>query len=124
MNVASRLESSGVLGRIQVSEQVAQILLRHGHFEVECRGPIEVRGKGLLTTYLVVTPYDNDQCDIDSTLNGNELDAHCVEAEGGGGGADQTVAQPAPAPPPPLDEDDSVEELRAGSGSLTSSDEP
>lgn len=57
--MASRLESSGIMGRIQVSEQVAQILLRHGQFEVECRGPIEVRGKGLLTTYLVVTPYDN-----------------------------------------------------------------
>lgn len=57
--MASRLESSGVLGRIQVSEQVAKILTRHGQFEVECRGPIEVKGKGRLTTYLVVTPYDS-----------------------------------------------------------------
>lgn len=59
VNVASRLESSGILGRIQVSEQVAQSLSKEGHFEVECRGPIEVKGKGRLTTYLVVTPYDS-----------------------------------------------------------------
>lgn len=59
MNVASRLESSGVSGRIQVSEQVARILEKHGQFELECRGPIEVKGKGLLTTYLVVTPFDS-----------------------------------------------------------------
>lgn len=59
MNVASRLESSGVPGRIQVSEHVAQILTKHGQFELECRGPIEVKGKGRLTTYLVITPYDS-----------------------------------------------------------------
>lgn len=58
VNVASRLESSGILGRIQVTEQVAQILINRDQFEVECRGPIEVKGKGLLTTYLVVTPND------------------------------------------------------------------
>ena len=63
VNVASRLESSGVLGRIQVSEQVAEILSLHGQFEVECRGPIEVKGKGRLTTYLVVTPYDSLDCE-------------------------------------------------------------
>lgn len=59
MNVASRLESSGISGRIQVSEKVAQILNRHGQFELECRGPIDVKGKGRLTTYLVLTPYDS-----------------------------------------------------------------
>lgn len=57
--MASRLESSGVLGRIQVSEQVAQILTKNGEYEVECRGPIEVKGKGRLTTYLVKTPFDS-----------------------------------------------------------------
>ena len=65
VNVASRLESSGVLGRIQVSEQVAQILTKAEEFEVECRGPIEVKGKGKLTTYLVRTPYDS----VDSASN-------------------------------------------------------
>lgn len=59
VNVASRLESSGISGRIQVSEQVARILEEHGQFELECRGPIDVKGKGLLTTYLVVTPFDS-----------------------------------------------------------------
>ena len=66
MNVASRLESSGISGRIQVSEQLAQILSKHGQFETECRGPIEVKGKGLLTTYLVVTPYDKSESNLNS----------------------------------------------------------
>lgn len=37
---------------------MAGILMEHGQFEVECRGPIEVKGKGRLTTYLVKTPFD------------------------------------------------------------------
>lgn len=44
VNVASRLESNGVLGRIQVASEVAEILMEHGQFETECRGPIEVKG--------------------------------------------------------------------------------
>lgn len=74
MNVASRLESSGVLSRIQVSEQVAQILTRHGQFEVECRGPIEVKGKGKLTTYLVVTPFDDVDYNPSDRPDSAELD--------------------------------------------------
>lgn len=72
VNVASRLESSGVLGRIQVSEQVAQILTRAEEFEVECRGPIEVKGKGKLTTYLVRTPYDSFDCESNDSTSYNE----------------------------------------------------
>lgn len=60
VNVASRMESTGVIGRIQVTEEVARILQSEpsSRFEVECRGPIMVKGKGELTTYLVVTDFD------------------------------------------------------------------
>lgn len=100
VNVASRLESSGVSGRIQVSEQVAEILVKHGEFEVECRGPIEVRGKGILTTYLVLTPYDsNENDDAPSQLDGAQL-------------SDVEDEEP-PEPPPTLGANDEVEELCA-----------
>ncbi|VDM64698.1 unnamed protein product [Angiostrongylus costaricensis] len=44
VNVASRMDSSGVPGKIQ----------KEG-FEFECRGEINVKGKGLMTTYFMKT---------------------------------------------------------------------
>lgn len=51
VNVASRLESTSEPGRVHVSEAVAQLL--HGHFSLERRGPIELKGKGVMDTWLV-----------------------------------------------------------------------
>ncbi len=51
VNTASRMESTGVPGRIQVSEAV-QLLLKD-QFELEERGEIEVKGKGKMRTYLL-----------------------------------------------------------------------
>ncbi|XP_021709935.1 adenylate cyclase type 2 isoform X3 [Aedes aegypti] len=57
VNVASRMDSCGVMGRIQVSENTAKVLMAAG-YSCECRGPIPVKGKGILTTYYVKTPFD------------------------------------------------------------------
>uniref|UniRef100_A0A914W0K9 adenylate cyclase n=1 Tax=Plectus sambesii TaxID=2011161 RepID=A0A914W0K9_9BILA len=54
VNVASRMDSSGVPGRIQVTEEMQRILSNHG-FEFECRGVINVKGKGEMTTYFLKT---------------------------------------------------------------------
>ena len=51
VNTASRMESTGVPGRVQVSE--ATYLLLKDQFELEERGEIEVKGKGKLRTYLL-----------------------------------------------------------------------
>ncbi len=51
VNTASRMESTGVPGRIHVSE--ATFTLIREEFELEQRTPIEVKGKGLMTTYLL-----------------------------------------------------------------------
>uniref|UniRef100_A0AC35UBH1 Adenylate cyclase n=1 Tax=Rhabditophanes sp. KR3021 TaxID=114890 RepID=A0AC35UBH1_9BILA len=53
VNVASRMDSSGIPGRIQVTEEVKQLLENDG-FEFECRGNINVKGKGLMKTYFLV----------------------------------------------------------------------
>jgi len=55
VNVASRMDSSGIPGKIQVTEEVRQILEQEG-FEFDCRGEINVKGKGLMTTYLLRVP--------------------------------------------------------------------
>ncbi|XP_022914223.2 adenylate cyclase type 2-like isoform X2 [Onthophagus taurus] len=58
VNVASRMDSCGIMGRIQVTEDTAKILMNAG-YSCECRGPTYVKGKGTLTTYFVKTQFDD-----------------------------------------------------------------
>jgi class 3 adenylate cyclase len=51
VNVASRLESHGVAGRIQVSDVTAAALA--GRYELEPRGTIELRGRGPMLAFLL-----------------------------------------------------------------------
>ncbi|XP_024080828.1 adenylate cyclase type 2 isoform X2 [Cimex lectularius] len=57
VNVASRMDSCGVIGKIQVTEDTAHILMANG-YDCECRGPTFVKGKGTLMTYFVKTQFD------------------------------------------------------------------
>ena len=52
VNLASRMESQGVAGRIQVTSTVMERLTAGYRFEA--RGPIDVKGKGLTPTYFLV----------------------------------------------------------------------
>jgi class 3 adenylate cyclase len=54
VNTASRMESHGVPGRIQVTERV--VTATDGRFRFEARGPIEVKGKGPIPAFLLVGP--------------------------------------------------------------------
>ncbi|XP_036400149.1 adenylate cyclase type 2-like [Megalops cyprinoides] len=54
VNVASRMESTGEQGRIQVTEETASILQGLG-YSCECRGLVNVKGKGELKTFFVCT---------------------------------------------------------------------
>ncbi|XP_074171021.1 adenylate cyclase type 7 isoform X2 [Rhinolophus sinicus] len=54
VNVASRMESTGELGKIQVTEETCTTLQGLG-YSCECRGLINVKGKGELRTYFVCT---------------------------------------------------------------------
>ncbi|KAM6430062.1 adenylate cyclase type 7 isoform 2-T2 [Liasis olivaceus] len=54
VNVASRMETTGELGKIQVTEETCKILESLG-YACECRGLINVKGKGELVTYFVCT---------------------------------------------------------------------
>jgi class 3 adenylate cyclase len=52
VNVASRMESNGLSSQIQVTEAVKEYL--DGQYSFEERGPIEVKGKGRMMTYLLI----------------------------------------------------------------------
>ncbi|XP_053253509.1 adenylate cyclase type 2 isoform X6 [Podarcis raffonei] len=54
VNVASRMDSTGVLDKIQVTEETSNILQTLGYI-CTCRGIINVKGKGELQTYFVHT---------------------------------------------------------------------
>ncbi|XP_050502615.1 adenylate cyclase type 2-like isoform X2 [Diabrotica virgifera virgifera] len=58
VNVASRMDSCGLLGKIQTTDVTAEVLMNAG-YQCECRGPTYVKGKGTLTTYFVKTPFDD-----------------------------------------------------------------
>ena len=51
VNTASRMESHGIAGEIQVAESTFQLL--QNKYNIEYRGMIEVKGKGLMKTYLL-----------------------------------------------------------------------
>ena len=46
------------MGKLQVTEDTAKILIAAG-YELTCRGPTYVKGKGTLITYFVKTPFDD-----------------------------------------------------------------
>ncbi|XP_059575375.1 adenylate cyclase type 6 [Alligator mississippiensis] len=52
VNVSSRMDSTGVPDRIQVTTDLYQVLVAKG-YQLECRGVIKVKGKGEMTTYFL-----------------------------------------------------------------------
>ena len=59
VNVASRMESTGELGKIQVSEDTYERL--KDEFVLEDRGLIDVKGKGQMLTWFLVGRRANEQ---------------------------------------------------------------
>jgi class 3 adenylate cyclase len=51
VNTSSRMESNGLPLRIHVSSDTKEILSKDPDFGLELRGQIEMKGKGLQTTY-------------------------------------------------------------------------
>ncbi|XP_069796919.1 adenylate cyclase type 4 isoform X2 [Narcine bancroftii] len=54
VNVASRMDTTGVLGKIQVTEETGEVLRGLG-YTCQHRGLVKVKGKGDLRTYFVAT---------------------------------------------------------------------
>jgi adenylate cyclase len=67
VNVASRMESSGVEGRIQVPQEVYERL--NEEFVFELRGDVEIKGKGVMRTWFLVAQRDTDSVEAQSDQN-------------------------------------------------------
>jgi atrial natriuretic peptide receptor A len=51
VNTASRMESTSEAMKVQASDAAAQLLKKNGGFQLECRGSIQVKGKGTMLTW-------------------------------------------------------------------------
>lgn len=58
VNVASRMESNSMPGRITVSEETRNLLSTR--FSFEARPPIDMKGKGEMKTYFLISPKDHN----------------------------------------------------------------
>ncbi|XP_069941112.1 Ca(2+)/calmodulin-responsive adenylate cyclase isoform X5 [Cherax quadricarinatus] len=53
VNVASRMDSTGLPNHTQVTEEVYQVL-KNRPYHFQCRGKVKVKGKGEMTTYFLI----------------------------------------------------------------------
>ncbi len=75
VNTAARMESHAEPGTIQVSDRARQRL--EEHYELQPRGPVEVKGKGMMETYLLVAKRD---ADLPDGVYANAMPAPGVDA--------------------------------------------
>ena len=88
MNTASRMESTGVPGRIQVSQATATLLHKKGrsHWVQERPNGVEVKGKGTLVTYFLthtsskgtLTSSSNDVTNVDMNEEPRDETLECL----------------------------------------------
>uniref|UniRef100_A0AAQ5YBZ3 adenylate cyclase n=1 Tax=Amphiprion ocellaris TaxID=80972 RepID=A0AAQ5YBZ3_AMPOC len=60
VNVASRMDSTGVPGKIQVTEEVYRLL--NTNYDLVCRGKVSVKGKGEMLTYFLEGKVQDLRC--------------------------------------------------------------
>ncbi|XP_046419665.1 adenylate cyclase type 6 [Neodiprion virginianus] len=72
VNVASRMDSTGVLDGIQVTQEVRDVLHQKG-YPLTCRGSIQVKGKGTMVTYFLDGPRSEDSNSAFSKANQNSV---------------------------------------------------
>lgn len=72
VNVASRMDSTGILDCIQVTQEVKDILSDKG-YSLTCRGTIQVKGKGNMITYFLDGPRDTNKME---TIQENDIYAN------------------------------------------------
>ncbi|XP_061111870.1 adenylate cyclase type 1-like [Conger conger] len=60
VNVASRMDSTGIPGKIQVTEEVYRML--NNDYDLVCRGKVSVKGKGEMLTYFLEGKIQSSAC--------------------------------------------------------------
>ncbi len=77
VNIASRMESHGVPGGIQVSEQT--YLRLRDRYEFEPRGHINIKGKGNMRAYLLLSPLPGMDSAQTVTVSSHRISEFCLE---------------------------------------------
>lgn len=85
VNVASRMESTGRAGAIQVVEETATIL-QHFGFQFDQRGLITVKGKGKLMTYYLTGRQPRAAVNSSAQSSQKAIKSMNPSGSGGGGG--------------------------------------
>lgn len=70
VNVASRMDSTGVPGYTQVTQEAVDAL-QGSHFEFKCRGQIKVKGKGDMVTYFLCDTKPSNELGMDHMRHPN-----------------------------------------------------
>ena len=58
VNIASRMESHGVAGKIQITQATYELI--HDQFACEWRGKMEIKGRGEMSTWFLTAPLRPD----------------------------------------------------------------
>ncbi|XP_077998120.1 uncharacterized protein LOC144451195 [Glandiceps talaboti] len=61
VNTASRMESNCLPGKIQITQSTGRLLTELGGFHVTPRGQVEIKGKGLMMTYWLMSRQDYER---------------------------------------------------------------
>jgi CheY-like chemotaxis protein len=73
VNTASRMESNGIAGKIHTSAATATLLTTGAKHIVAERGPIEVKGKGIMTTFWLERATDDNNSSNAAAIARTEL---------------------------------------------------
>ena len=60
VNTASRMESNGHPGSVHISEETYRNIKHMSDFHAECCGETSIKGKGLMTTYIITKILSDD----------------------------------------------------------------
>ncbi|QDZ20242.1 adenylate cyclase [Chloropicon primus] len=85
VNVASRMESTSVPGRIQISKSTRDLLLFRDAFEVERRGLIDIKGKGQQETFFLNSARETALFRDKSTRKSYSLLSEFIDLDGSKG---------------------------------------
>uniref|UniRef100_A0A182QTA8 Adenylate cyclase type 3 n=1 Tax=Anopheles farauti TaxID=69004 RepID=A0A182QTA8_9DIPT len=113
VNVASRMESTGKAGAIQVTEETCQILQTFG-YTFEQRGLVAVKGKGQLMTYYLQGKVPRPAVPTASPILQNVTAMETVQE------VDESKESPPALAPPPTEGTSPAHQLHSVSSSTTS----
>ncbi|XP_069941118.1 adenylate cyclase type 1 isoform X11 [Cherax quadricarinatus] len=99
VNVASRMDSTGLPNHTQVTEEVYQVL-KNRPYHFQCRGKVKVKGKGEMTTYFLIDRKEPPTMKAEDGSRPPKVPPHLQSYGGLFGGVATPLAMVPPKVPP------------------------